>query len=185
MHALPRPAAPDLLLIRPHGGALPAAAQAAIAARGWTVADRGAAPDEGDAGGPALPVLLWSPQGWEAALRAVHRLPAALCRRALLAAPGPAPADLGHRVRAATALSYWMAPWGGWLLGLAQAALARDAVEPGAAVLDQLRVQAAEQPEAFLLSLGAIAQTLALGHCGELVMASMYSATSCRIGSER
>jgi signal transduction histidine kinase len=159
MQVVPEAGRPDLWLVCPGSAALPGEARAVVEALEWTVA-----PLPPEAREQALrgeqPVLLWAPESWDAALSAVHQLPSRLRSRAVLACGAPAPAELGHRVRTAGALTYWRAPWQGWILQLARAALERDVVEPGAAVIRSLRAQAVERPEAFLFGLGLIAQTL-------------------------
>lgn len=147
----------DAWLVCPDGGDLPEAAWDALKALGWRVERLGV---DHRAANDAAPILLWAPGGWELGLSAVHSLRSNIRGRAIVVSQGPPLVDLGHRVRSASALSYWRAPWGGWLLELARSALARDAVEPGSALLDRLRDQAVERPESFLVALGMIASTL-------------------------
>lgn|GEM_PF-3729044 len=108
------------------------------------------------------PVLLWHPDGFDAALRRLGQLqPVHLRARTIVCAPGTPPPGFGDTVRQQGGLSWWRDPWDLWLVQLACSALRRRP-GPGLLVptraLEQLQRDARVRPQNFLVAVADAAR---------------------------
>ena len=131
------------------------------------------------------PILLWHPDGFEAALVRLSQLePAHLRARTLVCAPGPPPAGFGDTVRQQGGLSWWRAPWKPWLVTLAMEALSRRP-GPGLLVptraLEELQRDARVRPQNFLAAVADAAREALSAAAAEVLVLGATPADTVRL----